>query len=78
MEITGVDRIQTLHKTHSKEGIAATRLEDTLTISADAQKKAEWVEKLKNMPDIRPEKIASPHSNKVLSIVAHKIATSGF
>lgn len=57
MEISGIEKVQSLKKLVPKEGIQAARVEDTLTISTEAQKKAEWVEMLKKMPDIRPEKI---------------------
>ena len=57
MEILGVERTQTLQRVSKKEIVPEVRLADTLTISNESQKRAEWVEKLKQMPDIRPEKI---------------------
>ncbi len=83
MEVTGIDKVQTLGKIVRKEAIAAARIEDKLTISAESQKRAEWVEMLKSMPDVRPERIdAALRSDawlnpaKVLADVAHHLLNS--
>jgi len=82
MEITGIDKIHTVQKAIKKEGIQAAKIEDTLSISTEAQKRADWVEKLKQMPDIRPEKVASIVSKDplfhptILSEIAKKIGSS--
>jgi hypothetical protein len=80
MDVSAVEKIQTVNKTVSQEAVQTAKLEDTLSISSDVQKKAEWVEMLKQMPDIRQEKIAAALSSdafsqhaKILTDVARKI-----
>lgn len=57
MEITGIDKIQTIRKSGENQEIQKTDLEDTISISSEVKKRSEWVEMLKQMPDIRQEKI---------------------
>lgn len=57
MEITGIDKIQTIKKAGESQEIQKADLEDTISISSEAKKRSEWVEMLKQMPDIRQEKI---------------------
>ena len=78
MEITGIDTIQTLKTVGSKEAIPAARIEDTVTISADAKKRAEWVDMLKQMPDVRPEKVVLSHSLISSAELAHHMVHQGF
>ena len=83
MEIVGVDKIQTVKKVGLKEGVQATRIEDSVGISSESKKRADWVEMLKQMPDIRLEKIdaalaTDAHSTAILSHVAAQISRSGF
>lgn len=83
MEISGIDRVHTVNKLGTSEKVtASTIVSDTLSISSDAQKKAEWVEMLKSMPDVRPEKIQAALSNhsylqpEVLAEVARQLLNS--
>lgn len=81
MEIAKIDKVQTVGKVAQKEGVQAARVEDSLTISSESKKKAEWVEMLKAMPDIRPDKIEStlanaPISKNIIAAIAQKIANS--
>lgn len=80
MEITGIDTIQTVKTVGPKEAIQAARVEDTVTISTDAKKRAEWVEMLKQMPDVRPEKIAAALAHPAISVaeLANHMLQSGF
>jgi hypothetical protein len=83
MEISGITQVHGIRKIESKESVQTVRMEaDTVAISPEAKKKAEWVNiLLHEMPDIRPEKIeaalkigAVPHA----STVAKKILETGF
>ncbi|MFC2049144.1 flagellar biosynthesis anti-sigma factor FlgM [Chlamydiota bacterium] len=80
MEINGITTIQTLNKASPKEGVQAARIEDKVTISSDAKKRAEWVEILKQMPDVRPEKIVAALSHPTVSAaqLAERMIQSGF
>lgn len=80
MEITGIDTIQTVKTIGSKEAIQAARVEDTVTISTDAKKRAEWVEMLKQMPDVRSEKVAAVLTHSAISPaeLANHMIQSGF
>ncbi len=73
MEITGIDTLQSVRKLGSKEGVQATRLEDSVAISGEAKKRAEWVEMLKQMPDIRSEKVESAVQHRAASEVAEQM-----
>ncbi|MCH9627414.1 MAG: hypothetical protein K0U10_06655 [Gammaproteobacteria bacterium] len=53
-EIRGAKAIGALKK---KEGVQQTAPQDRLSISPESEKRAAWVEILKEMPDVRPEKI---------------------
>ncbi|MEZ5315528.1 MAG: hypothetical protein R3E91_04905 [Chlamydiales bacterium] len=46
-----------IRKIQKKEEIAVSRSVDLLSISSDSEKKRIWVEKLKAMAEIRPEKV---------------------
>jgi hypothetical protein len=80
MEISGIDKVQTIKKVEIQEGVQPAHIEDTVIISSESKKKAEWVEMLKQMPDIRDDKIAAALANPFpsLSAVAQRIAQSGF
>jgi hypothetical protein len=80
MDIAGIDKVQRLHKVATQGSVHAAKLEtDSLSISSEAQKKAGWVEQLKQMPDIRPEIEALPashwhsYSETIFAEVARKI-----
>lgn len=82
MEVNCIDKMRTVQKVVKKEAVQAAHIEDRLTISQEAQKKAEWVETLKNMPDIRADKIEGLNAldplfhPEVLSAIAEKIQTT--
>jgi hypothetical protein len=82
MEISSIDKIRTLNKAIKKEGVQAARIEDTLSISTEGQKKAEWVEMLKKMPDMRADKVNSIVSKDplaqpaILAEIARKIRST--
>lgn len=80
MEITGLDTIQTVKKVGHKEAVQEARVEDTVAISAEAKKRAEWVDMLKQMPDVRPEKIAAALAHPPISPaeLAQHMIRSGF
>jgi hypothetical protein len=80
MEITSVDTICSIKKNTLKECVQAPCLEDKLTISSEAKKRAEWLEMVKAMPDIRPDRIecCSEASSHQILAVAHAIIESGF
>jgi hypothetical protein len=59
MEITRIDTTHTIKKVVPKELVPTTHVEDSISISTDAKKHAEWVEMVRDMPNIRPEKIAA-------------------
>ena len=79
MEITGIEKVRTVTQVIKKEAIAPAKIEDTLSISSEAQKKAEWVEKLKQMPEIRADKLAGVvskdplHHPAILTDLARKL-----
>jgi hypothetical protein len=77
MEITGLGSVQTLQKISNKESVqGADQMQDRIAISAEAQKRAEWVEALKEMPDLRSEKIALSAElfNNLKSQILHTVA----
>ena len=83
MELSEIDKVQTVKKIHKKEATASAKIEDTLSISSEAQKKADWVDKIKKLPDIRPEKIEAALGREegllqstILAEVALKIQSS--
>jgi hypothetical protein len=87
MEITGLDTIHTVQKLAPKEALKealhTAPIKDPLDISSDARKKADWVEKLKLMAPIRPERIeaalAKEHTSpEILATVAQRLMHSGF
>lgn len=81
MEISGIDKIQGVKKLGQKEGIKAVPIEDTVTThSSEVQKKEQWVGMLKEMPEIRPEKIAAalsskPHLEEIGSTLIERMMT---
>ena len=82
MEILASDRMERIKRLKNKESI---QTEDTLPISVEAKKRAAWVEMLKQMPDMRMEKInraatcdSSSFPVITLAVVAERIADSGF
>jgi hypothetical protein len=82
MDIAGIDKLQRLHKVANKGSVQqAAQLEDSLSISSEAQKKEGWVENLKQMSDMRPEKIkaalSSHYPENLFAEVARKIQSSG-
>jgi|GEM_PF-3293769 Anti-sigma-28 factor, FlgM len=80
MEIAGVNSVHSVKQVIRGEAVQTACIEDTVAISSEAQKKAEWVEKLKQMPDIRPEKIAQALVAPPVSAseLAHKMLQSDF
>ena len=57
MVVSEVQDTKAIGKVQKKEGIHTTRVEDRLSISSESAKRAEWVQMLNEMPDVRPEKI---------------------
>jgi hypothetical protein len=77
-EISEIQKTTSLGAIHKKEGIGRSQPVDRLSISSQSEKKAMWVEMLKEMPDIRPERIeeslrSTPPSSQDL---AFKILTT--
>jgi hypothetical protein len=78
MEIYGIDSIQSVKTTALQEAVHAPHIEDTVIISTEAQKRAEWVDILKQMPDVRHENMAAALSRATCSpseIALHMIQT---
>lgn len=81
MEISGIDKLQSLKKVTPKEGVQhAARVDDTVAISSESKKRAQWVEMVKNMPDVRAEKIqaALMHTSPSPAELAQKMLESDF
>lgn len=83
MEINGIDQIQSLKMIGKSNISSSISIEDTLSISAESQKKAEWVEITKAMPDLRTEKIEAYLQNppiedspKIIMAIANKVFSS--
>ena len=78
MEISEIHKTKSVGKLQKSESIApAKRVEDRLTISSESEKRAAWVEMLKEMPDVRPEKIAAALKSSPSRIeLASKILSS--
>lgn len=77
MEISEVGGAKAVGALQKKEGVRQIAPQDHLSISPESEKRAAWVEMLKEMPDIRPEKMevamqASPSSFEL----AQKILTA--
>lgn len=77
-EISEIQKAKALGNIHKKEGIGRAQAADRLSISPESEKKAMWVEMLKEMPDVRPEKIeeASGHASPTSRELAQKILNS--
>lgn len=79
MEISCIDKMTTAQKVIKKEAVQTAKIEDRVTISPEAKKRAEWVEALKKMPDIRAEKLEGLEPldpllhPDILSAIAEKI-----
>ncbi|MCC5831553.1 MAG: hypothetical protein JJU12_00720 [Chlamydiales bacterium] len=77
-EISEIQKTKALGQIHKKEGVGRPQVVDTLSISSESEKKAIWVEMLKEMPDLRPEKIeealnsTSPSSQKLAYIILNQ------
>lgn len=64
MEVQGIDKTQSVKKLGKGEAVSqSVRVEDSLSISAEAHKRAEWVEALKAMPDVRIDAIETALSS---------------
>jgi len=74
MEVDSINKIQTANKITKKTPVQSAKIEDTLSISIEAQKKAEWVKLLQQMPDMRPEKIEGALSSDIFSCPAKVFA----
>jgi len=76
MNISSIDQIQTVKKV-CKSQVSQMQSEplDVCSISSESKKKAEWVEMLKSMPDIREEKIIAASSSVDMQTLAYLIAT---
>jgi hypothetical protein len=57
MEISEIQKAKSVSQLRQKEGVQQTKVVDHLSISFESEKKAIWVEMLKEMPDLRPEKV---------------------
>ncbi|NGX60555.1 MAG: hypothetical protein K940chlam9_00015 [Chlamydiae bacterium] len=80
MEIREVGKTGLVHKVQG-EGSKITSsgpIVDRLSISGEGAKRASWVEALKQMPDIREEKIAAHRETPSLSALAEKLQAEGF
>lgn len=75
MEISEIQKAHSVGQIQKKEAIASTKLADRLSISSEAEKKAQWVEMLKEMPDcVRSEKIeAAQHASPSSQQLAEKM-----
>jgi len=74
MEISEIQKAKSVGKLQRKEGMQLTgKVEDRLSISSESEKKALWVEMLKEMPDVRPEKIEAARALPSSQELAHKI-----
>ncbi len=75
MEISEIQKSKSVGKLQKNEGVRQqAKIEDRLSISSESAKRAEWVEMLKEMPDIRPEKIEAAFKSEPSSLeLAYKI-----
>ncbi len=83
MEVNVVDTVAVIKKCSPKERVERACVEDRLHISSEAVKRKEWLERVKEMPDLRTKKIDSNAMHPTLlpsqiAATAHKIAESGF
>jgi len=77
MEISEIQKAKSIGQLQKKEGIQQTKVVDRLSISSESEKKAIWVEMLKEMPDVRPEKVeAALNSSPSNQQLAQKILNS--
>jgi len=71
MEISEIQKVKSVGQLKKKEGVEHTStIKDSRSTSSECIKKAEWVKMLKEMPDVRPEKVtdaihASPTSHEL-------------
>lgn len=74
MEVSEIQKTGSVGQLQRKEGIQKTEIKDHLSISSEAEKKAAWVEMLKEMPSVRPEKIESAlHTSPTSYELAQKL-----
>lgn len=80
MEIHGIDTIQSVKTIAIKEAVHAPHVEDTVVISTEVQKRAEWVDMLKQMPDVRNENMSVALSRATISPaeLAQRMIQTGF
>ncbi len=74
MEVSEIQKAKSASQVQKKEGISQSKPVDGLSISSESGKKAEWVSMLKEMPDMRPEKMegalkSSPSSLELASVM---------
>lgn len=78
MEIAEIQKTKVAGQIQKNDGVSRAQVVDRLSISTESEKKAEWVEMLKEMPDIRPEKIeraieADPTSLELAQIILNEL-----
>lgn len=78
MEIAEIQKTKAAGQIQKNDGVFRAQVVDRLSISTESEKKAEWVEMLKEMPDIHPEKIegaieANPTSLELAQIILNEL-----
>lgn len=69
MDISAIGTTKSVGKTTKARALnQMAEIKDRLSISSEAEKKGMWVEMVKEMPDVRPEKIAAALSSNPSSL----------
>lgn len=78
MEITEIQKAHAVKSVQAKTEVkSVAQIVDGISISSEAHKMARWVEMLKEMPDVRLDKIPASHLPSDINLkLAEKIITT--
>ncbi len=76
MDVSEVAKVSSLKK--ARQTGASAPIQDRLSISSESEKRAQWVEELKRMPDVRVDKLNMERATLSSQELARCLLEAGF